>query len=108
MQVKFFTRSKPKQKIAQSTAATRIEYSIENQYVHVARLVGKLLPRSHWMLKPGNYVEIQLQPVLLDRISSPHVPPDLILAVIFHFVLLSKHLCGTKILNCNVKASSVI
>jgi hypothetical protein len=70
MQVHFFTWSKLKQKIAQSTAATRIEYSIENQYIHVVRMVGKLLPCGHWMLKPGNYVEIHLQPVLLDRISS--------------------------------------
>jgi hypothetical protein len=107
MLVRFFTRSKPKQKIARSTAATRIEYSIENQYVHVARMVGKLLSCGHWMLKPGNYVEIQLQPVLLDRISSH---PSLTLYWPSYSTL---HCClntyvEQKFLNCNVKASNVI
>lgn len=41
--------------------------------------------------------------------SEFHPPPpsDLILAVIFHFALLSKHLHRTQILNCNVKTSNV-
>ena len=30
----------------------------------------QLATMCHWMWKPGNYVAIQLQPVLLDRISS--------------------------------------
>jgi len=65
------------QKIAQNTAATRIEYSIENQYVHVARMVGKLLPCGHWMLRPGNYVETPTSTSAFGQNFIPPPPPTL-------------------------------
>jgi hypothetical protein len=107
MQVQFFTWNKPKQKTSRSTAATRTQYSIENQYVHVARLVGQVAT-----LRPLDVTARKLcgDPTSTSDLGHKFIPslPDLILAVVFYFALLSKHTCRTKILNCDVKTSNVI